>query len=156
MSDVWSASVGYLFTPYFGIDAAFMHLGEIKYIATGTLQGAVDSQYLETTNEISSHGPALSLIIRLPLSESWAVDVRAGDYLGKTTSDNNTAAGSNSEFVAESKATSSLLAGVGAAYSFAGHWTFRIDYLHVHQTGDQETGGKFSVNLATAGIAFTF
>jgi opacity protein-like surface antigen len=49
-----------------------------------------------------------------------------------------------------------LLAGVGAAYSFAGHWSVRVDYLRVDKTGDSGSSGKFSVNVASAGVSFTF
>jgi opacity protein-like surface antigen len=156
MSDVWSADVGYFFSPNIGVDAAFLHLGEIKYIAAGTLASPITSQSLVTTNEVNSHGPVLSLVLRLALTESIAVDARAGDYYGKATLDNTISVGPNTQFVATSKSVSSLLAGIGASYTFAGHWSLRTDYLHVHQTGDQATVGKFSVNLVTAGLSFTF
>jgi opacity protein-like surface antigen len=47
------------------------------------------------------------------------------------------------------------LAGLGASYTVAGHWSVRIDYLRFNKTGDTEVG-KFSVNLASAGVSYTF
>jgi opacity protein-like surface antigen len=155
MSDAWWVNAGYFFTPYIGLDAAFMHVGEIKYIAVGTLSGLISSQPIVSDTEVSSHGPALSLIGRLPLTENFAVDLRVGDYFGKAVFNNSIAVGANSASSSDSKAASSLLAGIGASYTVAGHWSARIDYLRVNKTGNSDVG-KFSVNLATAGLSYTF
>jgi opacity protein-like surface antigen len=156
MSDAWWVNTGYFLTPYVGIDAAFLHIGEIKYVAVGTLTSSSGSGSISTTNEITSHGPALSLILRLPIAESLEADLRVGDYYGKATLDNTLTVGADSEFTPSSKSGSSLLIGVGASYTIEGHWSIRLDYLRVNQTGDSDTVGKFSVNLATAGVSYTF
>jgi opacity protein-like surface antigen len=156
MSDAWWFDAGYFFTQYVGIDAAFLHIGDIKYVAVGTVTASGGNQSLSTWNEISSHGPALSLILRLPLSESFEADLRVGDYFGKSTWDNTLSFSSHSDYARQSNSDSSLLAGLGASYTFAGHWSLRLDYLRVNQTGDSNTTGKFSVNLATAGVSYTF
>lgn len=156
LSDVWSADVGYFFAPSIGVEAAFLHLGEIRYLTVGTVTNSGNAQALASTTEVTSHGPALSLIWRLPLAEAFEADLRLGDYLGKTTFDNDVAVGANSNFVAPSKSTSSLLAGIGAAYSIAGHYSIRLDYLRIQQAGNSDTGGKFNVNVVTAGLSYTF
>lgn len=156
MSNVWWADAGYLFTPYIGIDAAFIHLGEIRYLAAATLTSLGGNQSLSTWNEINSRGPALSLLLRLPLTESFAADLRIGDYYGKATWDNSLMVASSSSFASASNSSSSLLAGVGASYIFGGHWSVRLDYLRVNQTGDSNNVGKFSVNVGTVGVSYTF
>jgi hypothetical protein len=156
MSDAWWFDTGYLFTPYFGVEAAFLHIGEIRYVAVGKIDSSIRSLPLETTTEVISHGPALSLILRLPLTESFEADVRLGDYFGKATLDTNITVGPKNQFTDLSESSSGLLAGVGASYSIDGHWSFRIDYLRVNDIGDSNTTGKFSVNLASAGVSFTF
>jgi len=98
----------------------------------------------------------VSLIGRLPLTESFEADLRVGDYYGKAVLDNQITVGSKGVSLSSSKSNSSLLAGVGGAYTFGGHWSIRLDYLRVNQTGDTNTVGKFSVNLATAGVSYTF
>jgi opacity protein-like surface antigen len=156
MSDVWWFDAGYFFTPYIGVDAAFMHLGEMRYIAVGSISGSANTESLASTTEVTSHGPALSLILRLPLTESFDVSLRVGDYFGKTLLQNDVIAGGNSVFFSQSKSGSSLLAGVGASYAFAGHYSVRIDYLRVNDSGDSGTTGKFSINMATVGVSYTF
>jgi opacity protein-like surface antigen len=156
MSNAWWADAGYLFTPYIGIDAAFIHLGEIKYLAAGTVSSSFSNQSVSTWNEITSRGPALSLLLRLPLAESFAVDMRIGDYYGKATWDNSITVGANSSSAGASKSSSSLLAGVGISYAIAGHLSVRLDYLRVNQTGDSNDVGRFSVNLGTVGVSYTF
>ncbi|HME41108.1 MAG TPA: outer membrane beta-barrel protein, partial [Steroidobacteraceae bacterium] len=157
MSDAWWANAGYYFIPYVGIDAAFLHIGELRYIAVGQVNGSIGNQPFSTENEVTSHGPALSLMLRLPLAESFAADLRLGDYYGKATWNNTLSVGANSAFTTPtSKSASSLLAGVGASYTIGGHVSIRLDYLRVNKTGSADTTGKFSVNLATAGVAFTF
>ncbi len=156
MADVWWVDAGYFFTPYLGVDAAFFHLGQIRYIAVGSIAESADTAPFATTTEVTSHGPALSLVFRLPLNESFDVSLRVGDYFGKATLDNDVIVGSNSSFAAQSKSSSSLLAGIGAAYSFGGHYSVRLDYLRVNDAGDSGTTGKFSVNMATVGVSYTF
>jgi opacity protein-like surface antigen len=157
MSDAWWADAGYFFSPYVGIDAAFLHIGEIKYLAVGTLTTSDGTTYpLSSSTEVVSHGPALSFIFRLPLTESFAADLRLGDYFGKATQDNTTIVNSHTSFSAVSKSTSSLLTGAGLSYTVAGHLSLRIDYLRVNHTGDSTLVGKFSVNMGTAGLSYTF
>ncbi len=156
MSDAWWADAGYFFTPHIGIDAAFLHIGEMKYVSVGRLVSPFGGQALSTENEVTSHGPALSLVLRLPLTESFAADLRLGDYFGKATWDDRFNVGSNSTYAAASKNASSLLAGVGASYTVGGHVSVRLDLLRINKTGSGDTTGKFSVNLATAGVSYTF
>lgn len=156
MSDIWWFDAGYFFTPNIGVDAAFFHLGEIRYIAVGSISGSGHSLPLSSTTEVTSHGPALSLVLRLPLTEAFDVSLRLGDYFGKATIEDNVTVGANSDFVALDKRGSSLLVGVGASYSFAGHYSVRMDFLRVNDTGDSGTTGKFSVNMATVGVSYTF
>jgi hypothetical protein len=156
LSDAWWVNAGYFLNSYVGFDAAFFHLGELKYEAVGTLTDIFGGkQSLYTTSTVNSHGPAVSLILRLPLTEEFALDLRLGDYYGKTTFTNSITVGSTTNSETVSPSTSSLLAGVGASYAFAGHWSVRLDYLRVNKTGDSQTG-RFSVNLASAGVSFTF
>lgn len=154
--DVWWGDAGYYFTPNVGLDAAFLHLGEIRYKMAGKLNVGGTEDATATSTEVTSHGPALSLLGRLPLTDWFEADLRLGDYLGKTDFYNRISVLGQSSIGTASKTNSSLLAGVGGAFSFAGHWSARLDYLRVNKTGDSATSGKFSVNLATAGVSFTF
>ena len=156
MSDAWWFNTGYFFSPYVAIDAAFLHIGKVRYILVGNNVTASGTQPVSSFGEVVSHGPAISLLGRLPLNESFALDIRVGDYYGKAILNNTLNVGSSSNFVTASKARSSLLGGLGASYTIAGHWSFRLDYLRIEKTGDDSTLGKFSVNLATAGVSFTF
>jgi hypothetical protein len=156
MSDVWWVDAGYLFNPYVGIEAEFFHLGEFKYEFSGTLAGPGGDESISTKTEVTSHGPALSLLLRLPFSESFAADLRIGDYYGKATANALITVGSTGGPGSSSKTTSSLVVGVGAAYTFAAHWSLRGDVLRVNKTGDDGTTGVFSVNMVTLGASYTF
>jgi hypothetical protein len=156
MSDAWWLDAGYFVTRYFGVEASFLHIGEIRYLTVGTLNGSGGGQPINSTTEVTSHGPALSMVLRLPLAEAFEADLRLGDYFGKATLDNNITVDTHSAFTASSKSSSSLLAGVGASYTLDGHWSIRVDYLRINKAGDSDTVGTFSVNMATAGVSFTF
>jgi len=156
LSDVWWADAGYFFTPYVALDAAFIRLGQVRYVAVGKVTNSAGSEFLSSSTEVASRGAALSVILRLPLVEAFEVDLRLGDYLGKASSDNGLTVGANREYQPVSKSGSSLLAGVGGAYNIDGHWSVRLDYLRVNDTGNSASTGKFSVNLTTLGASFTF
>ena len=153
---VWWGDAGVYFTPYVAVDAAFLHLGELRYKSTGLLNAGGAENSVTTSTEVTSHGPALWLLGRLPLTESFEADLRVGDYVGKTNFYNRIDVFGQSSAATAAKTTSSLLVGAGGAYSFAGHWSVRLDYLRVNKTGDSASSGKFSVNLASAGVSFTF
>jgi opacity protein-like surface antigen len=155
-SYVWWGDAGLYFTPYIALEAAYLHLGDIKYRSTGELNIGGDEKPTSTSAQVTSRGPALSLMGRLPLTDWIEIDLRLGDYIGKTLYENDISVNAQNVSLEASKTTSSLLAGAGVAYTFAGHWSVRLDYLRVEKTGDSVTNGKFSVNLATAGISVTF
>ncbi len=155
-SYVWWSEVGYYFTPYIALEADYLHLGDLKYRSTGQLNIDGDEKSTSTSGQVTSRGPALALMGRLPLTNSIEIDLRLGDYIGKTVYDNDITINAQSAALDASRTNSSLLAGAGVAYTFAGHWSVQLDYLRVQKTGDSATNGKFSVNLATAGISVTF
>jgi opacity protein-like surface antigen len=51
---------------------------------------------------------------------------------------------------------SSLLAGLGVTYVFAGHWSARLDYLRIEHAGDSATTGKYNVGFLAVGASYTF
>ena len=155
LADVWWVDAGYFFTPYVAIDAAFVHAGELNYQNQAKLNVAGSVEEFYSDDEVSTHGPALSVVGRLPLTNWFSVDARLGDYLGKVQTLTAFKAGANSQLSASSKSTSSLLAGVGMAFNSSGHWSVRADYMRINQTGDADTG-KFSVDMATIGLALVF
>jgi len=157
-SSAWWADAGYWFGPNFGVDAAFLHLGQLKYSSAGSLtvptgSNPVTYPYLLGA-EVSSHGPALALVGRLPLTESLEMDARVGDYYGKTTLTTGFELNSPYSVSADSASGSSLLLGVGAGYSFGTHWSLRVEYLRIGQIGNKVVG-KFDVNLPAVGFSFT-
>jgi opacity protein-like surface antigen len=156
LDNMWWAYAGYMFTPNVGIDAGFIHLGELTYLTSAKLESAAATRPVATNATLTSHGPALSLLLRLPLTESWEVNMRLGDYYGK--SQLVTGLDFNSKYTASphSSTGSSLLVTAGTAYGFAGHWTIRLDYLRVNQAGDGDTTGKYDVDAIAAGFTFVF
>jgi opacity protein-like surface antigen len=153
--DAWWANAGYMAWPYLGIDASFIHLGEWTYRGTGSVQTSDGRLPVITTGTVTSHGPALALLARLPLADSLDADIRVGDYYGKTTLVSGLDFNSKYTTTVQSTSKSSLLLSAGAVYTFVGHWSVRLDYLRVNQAGGGQTG-KYDVNVAAAGVAFTF
>jgi len=154
-SAAWWADVGYWFGPHFGMEAAFLHLGELKYASTGSLVTSEGNEPYVLGAEVSSRGPALSVAGRLPLTESLEVDARVGDYYGKTTLSTALLINSQNTSTSQSATGSSLLLGVGVGYTFGTHWSLRLDYLRIGRVGNDGVG-KFDLNLPAVGFSFTF
>jgi len=155
-ADTWWADVGCLPWTYVGFDASFIHLGELTHRAGGTLHSSTGDKPVTTTATVTSHGPALALLARLPLTDSLDLDVRLGDYDAKTALTHGLLFQSKYTASVQSANSSSLLVSAGAAYTFAGHWSVRLDYLRINRAGNGNTVGNYSANVATAGAAFTF
>jgi opacity protein-like surface antigen len=153
-SNAWWAHAGYWFGPNWGIDAAFLHLGEFKTSSDGTLETLFGSESLTSGAEVSSHGPAASLLGRLPLTEALEIDLRVGDYFGKTTETTAILLASQYSTQPNSATRSSLLVGAGAGYAIGNHFSIRLDYLFIARVGNS-TVGKYNVSLPSVGFTFT-
>jgi opacity protein-like surface antigen len=151
----WWVNTGYMAWPFIGFDASYLHFGELYNQVTGTFtQNAGTPIFVGAATRLRSEGPALGLLFRLPMAEGFDLNLRLADYYGRTTLTNilNAATYSTTEQTAN---RSSLLAGLGASYVFAGHWSARLDYLRVQQAGDSATG-KYNAAMLSLGASYTF
>jgi OmpA-like transmembrane domain len=155
-SNAWWANTGYMVWPYLGIDASFLHLGELTDRNGGTYtQTGGKTQSAIATTALRSNGPALGLLLRVPVVESIDVNVRIGDYFAKTNLVNGVDVNTYTVTPQASK-TSSLMLGVGGAFTFAGHWSGRIDLLRINKAGNSATVGTYNVSMASIGVSYTF
>lgn len=151
----WWANVGYMASPFVGIDASYLHLGEMYNQVNGTFvanDGTTHS--VGAATRVSSRGAALGLLFRLPLAESLDINLRVADYYARTTLTNILNAASYSTTIQTSN-RSSLLAGLGVSYVFLGHWSARLDYLRIEHAGASTTG-KYNAGILTVGASYTF
>jgi hypothetical protein len=152
----WWVDAGYMVSPYVGIEADYLHFGALyNHVAGKYTSTAGSTESVIAATSVRSDGPALGLIFRLPLTESFDISLRLADYYGRTTLVNTLDAATYSTS-RETANTSSLLVALGAAYTFAGHWSARIDYFRVNQAGNSSTVVKYSVDMATVGLSFTY
>lgn len=156
MSDLWWADAGYYFVPHVALEAAFVHLGEFKYQSAGTLGFHGIDKPVQSFAEVSSHGPAVALAGRIPLTNSLELDLKAGDYVAKSTLYDRIDVSTHEVTVVSSKSHSSPFAGAGLGYNLSPHCSVRADYVRFTKVGDSNTTGKFSVDTASLGVRFTF
>jgi OmpA family protein len=155
-SNAWWANAGYMVWPYVGIDASFLHLGELtnRNLGTYTQTGASALPVIATT-ALRSNGPALALLFRVPVRESVDINFRIGDYFAKTSLANGLDLKTYT-VTPQSSRTSSLLLGVEGAFTFAGHWSAKLDFLRVNKAGSSSTVGTYNVSFASVGVSYTF
>ncbi len=152
----WWANMGYMAWPYVGIDASYLHLGELYYQAFGTYTpdgGAAQS--VGATTRLKSQGPALGLLFQLPLLENFNLNLRIADYFARTTLTNILTLPTSYTPTVQTANASSLLLGLGASYTIAGHWSARLDYLRVEHAGDNATG-KYNASYLALGASYNF
>jgi opacity protein-like surface antigen len=152
----WWANVGYMAWPFVGIDASYLHLGEMYNQVNGSFTGNGGTTHsVGAATRVSSKGPALGLLFRLPLAESLDINLRVADYYGRSTLTNILNAASYSTTIQTSN-RSTLLAGLGVSYVFLGHWSARLDYLRIGHAGDSATTGRYNASILAAGASYTF
>ena len=152
----WWVNTGYMAWRFVGIDASYLHLGELYYQAFGTYTpdgGAAQS--VGATTRLKSQGPALGLLFQLPLLENFNLNLRIADYYARTTLTNILTLPSSYTPTVQTANASSLLVGLGASYTFAGHWSARLDYLRVERAGDSTTG-KYNASYLALGASYNF
>ena len=152
----WWVNAGYMVWPYVGFEASYLHFGELHNQLVGTYTqtgGTAESVYASTM--LRSAGPALGMLLRLPLLDRLDVNFRLADYYARTSLENilvlNTTTAPK-----ETANSSSLLLGLGAAYTFAGHWSAKLDYVRVSHAGNSTSVVKYNVDMLAAGISYTF
>jgi OmpA-like transmembrane domain len=152
----WWADAGYMRWSHVGIELDFIHVGELAYHGYATLKttGKPDKA-LEAVTNVSSRGPALTLRARLPLADGLDLNLRLGDYYGRTATTRGYALGSTYSPTTKTSTVSSLLLGAGLAYTLDYHFALHADYLRINQTGDSSTG-RFNADMITAGLSYTF
>jgi len=154
---MWTADVGYMASRNFGIEASYLHLGSLAYSTSGTESaGGAGTSAVSVNLDIKSRGPALAAVAVLPMSNWWTIDGRVGAYEGKTISTHTTTIDGNSISGAQSKTSTSLLAGAGTAFTVSSHCTLRADYIRLESVKEATLGRSFNVDLVTAGIVFVF
>jgi hypothetical protein len=152
----WWVNTGYMAWPIVGIDASYLHFGEVHNEVDGTYTptGGTSTGIAAGTH-LKSEGPALGVLLRLPMTENFAVNLRLADYYAKTTLTTIIDLNGNTT-TEQSSSRSSLLFTAGASYSFLGHWSAKIDYLRVQHAGDSATVGVYNVDMASVGVSYTF
>jgi opacity protein-like surface antigen len=152
----WSVDVGYRFSTYFGLEAAYLELGTLNYASAGTATSILGGAPATTSLSIRSHGPALAFVGVLPLTDAFGLEARLGAYEGKTVTQFAVTVGGTPSSGTDSQTSASLLAGVGTSYIVAAHWVVRLGYVHLNQLGEKTLGKSFNVDLLTAGVDYVF
>lgn len=142
----YSFAVGYQFSPFFAVEAAYADLGKAKYSAS--VDDGEDAFDLTATFKVG--GPALSLVGSWPLTDTFSLDARAGALFGKTklTGRIDGVPGSFSE----SENDTSLLFGVGGTYSFSDTLGIRLGYTILKDA----LAGEENVNQFSVGLKYSF
>jgi len=149
----WSVDVGYRFSAYLGLEAAYLQLGTVNYAGSGKASSFFGSAPIDLGLSFKSRGPALALVGVLPMTNAWDLDVRLGGYEGKTLTQ-YVSSSPSSGF--DSKTSSSLMGGVGTQYIIAAHWVLRLDYTHLNSLGEKLLNRSFNVDLLAAGVDYVF
>lgn len=154
---MWTADVGYMASRNFGIEASYLHLGSLAYSTSGTESvGGTGTSAVSVNLDIKSRGPALAAVAVLPMSNWWTIDARVGAYEGKTIATYTTTIDANSKPGTQSKTSTSLLAGVGTAFTVSSHCALRADYIRLESVKEAVLGRSFNVDLVTAGVVLVF
>ncbi len=151
-SSGYELAVGYQFSPYLAVEAAYIDLGEAKYEFDGRLDdgtGPVDS---DADIDVGVKGPALSLVGIWPVNEKISLDARAGALFGKSRAKIELEIDDVSEWTSEKDSKTSLLFGMGASWAYTEQLSFRIGYTHfADAVFDEYSVGRFSL-----GVKFAF
>jgi OOP family OmpA-OmpF porin len=140
---------GFRFSRYFAVDAGFVDLGEAK--ATVTDFVGTSGQF-----RFQARGPTASAIGSLPLG-NWEPFIKLGllsaDVDASLTGVQN---GTSFSFAAEDNRGISMLAGIGAGYTFAERWHLKFELDYADNVGDENSTGEAHILSTSVGIAYRF
>jgi OOP family OmpA-OmpF porin len=141
--------VGYRFSRYFAVDAAYVDLGEAKATVT---------DFAGTSGEFrfKARGPMANAIGSLPLG-NWGPFIKLGlftpDVDASLTGVQN---GTPFSFAGSDNGGFTTLWGIGAGYTFAERWNVKLELDYADSIGADESTGQTHVLSTSVGIAYRF
>lgn len=128
-----SLAAGFRFSPYFAIEAAYLDLGSIEYVA--------QNAGFNVPLDLASQGPAFSVLGTLPLIRPFLLEGRAGIYLGdaKLHADplwDSLLSSLDGPLETTGGVDAALLLGAGLVAKLGPHWEVRLAYDYI---SDQAT-----------------
>lgn len=170
----YRATIGYQFDPYFGLEAGFVDLGEIRADSTGSYSygticpGGSSGVCLPlatsgpdaSSADLRARGWVVAVTGSWPITSQWSLFARLGAFDAHSRLDiANTPSGPTDPFVPNSVRVSDTrwdpTYGIGVDYSPIDHWALRLGWDRYASLGDRNTTGKYSVNLVSLGVVYT-
>jgi OOP family OmpA-OmpF porin len=144
-----SFHVGYRFSRYFALEAGYMDLGEAK--ATVSDFAGTSAQF-----RFKARGPMVNTIGTVPLG-NWEPFIRLGllsaDVDASLTGVQN---GTTFSFAGSDNGGISMLAGIGAGYTFAERWHLKLELDYTDHIGAEEATGETHILSTSVGLAYRF
>lgn len=155
---LYGFGVGYRLLRNLAIEGGYLDLGDLSYrdASSGiTTSNGQPGQWRQNLDSGTS-GITVSALGILPLTWRWELYLRAGLMFSSNQLDIFITDGRQR---ARSRATQSgvdLLAGAGAAFTFAEIYALRLEVLRVFDAGESETGPEADVDVLTLGVTVSF
>jgi OmpA-OmpF porin, OOP family len=108
---------GYMFGPHFGVEGAYIDLGDARY--SGTFAGVP-----VTGGKVEASGYTISALVSYPVSDEVAVFGKLGLFTWEWTASDTTAG----RAFETSERGNDVAFGVGAAYHFGRHFAVRAEW----------------------------
>jgi len=141
--DGYSIFGGYRFFRALAVEAEYLHLGEVRYTAQGTLPGQGSTPYLLTLG-LKTRGLTGSVLGTIPLSESFELFGRAGFLFANTDITGRLSGPGVSVYDTQSGDELYSQFGLGAAFNFQRHWTARLEFRAFEDVTDDDEGLKYT------------
>lgn len=149
----FSLALGYRFTSYVALEAAYVQLGKSTYKAEDVITDGVEEYDLSARIPARAKGPVVSLVGIWPASESFELDARVGAFFGKSTLSVKFAVdGESVPTVSDSDSKTSILYGVGASWNFTPAMSLRLSYTMF----DKGLFDEFDVGSLSLGLMYSF
>lgn len=158
----YSLAVGFRFSPYIAVEAAYMDLGRSSYL--------VEDAGGSATLGFGSRGAAVSVLGTWPINRTFALEGRGGLYFGESKLRAWIAAGFDIDESGDldwwlqgaGGGNPALLLGVGAVASFGPHWAVRLSYDYIYgdavalRNSGLDAGMNSSVGRVALGLRYLF
>lgn len=155
----FGAAVGYLFSPYVGIEAGYVTLGTAKYRALVNVDPG--APFARTTadvrQEISAKGITLGLSAFVPIGDRFDVHARGGLFLAQTKFAAAIGiAGDTPDLEHETNHSRDGWYGYGVAVRLVDDLQLTVDYTHFRNVGDRSETIERTVSFLNAGLVYRF
>lgn len=147
---------GFQVNEHFAAELAYVDLGDLSYVASGTFTDGVSDLASEFDLSQTASGPVFSVLGILPIGERFSVFGRVGLALMNVEADLRVTIDGEAATDSVSTQRSNGVYGIGGEFSFNERFAVRLEWDRYADVGSEDLTGDVDIDFISLGLRYNF